>query len=629
MRALGPAALLVVLAGSLGAQQRIVPDIPAEVAHALTAREKPSRWRVALAAAHVDDIRPVGRKLLVGLREDQQGLRPREFTLVDRDSGRVEWRWPRPRDLRSEVVAAAPGVLLLEETKRQTSTFLGVDPATGAERWRVSVGEVARSYPLIEQDRLLLQRRDGDRVELVALNLSTGLTTWTRPTRVPRDSAILGVLAEGEAVWTFQGRVERLSTGDGSVAWARPDIRPDDGGPTPQLADGELLLVQGTHLLALSAGTGETRWQTPVPGLRRATNIFLTESRVYLRGEAEGGGFALCAFARADGRMLWRTLTGEPLISNIVETPDRTFAASSATLFGFDPASGRFQMTRKVATTGRLFPVHLRLYADRIVYVGELAVAAYALADGSQLYFQGITPIDQEATLNGLDAAIPRLREAMASLGNPRAQGTPLSAFASAEAQRYQDMSGALWRQAGSQRALGDRAGAQLTEARAQQASESSRNMSRHALTMALTELGASLFQAIVLDRQLKSYQVILDRQEFLRRSILAATQLAEVGDYVYRPASVSADGGPIKSLTGLVVVDLPTGRRSETPLSPHYRVYGLWNYLDAEEGLVFHHGIGLDEAAWEYTPEHSAEIGPKVQTVGAFLIAAPVHLPR
>ena len=125
----------------------------------------------------------------------------------------------------------------------------------------------------------------------------------------------------------------------------------------------------------------------------------------------------------------------------------------------------------------------------------------------------------------------------------------------------------------------------------------------------------------------LRSIKTAIERQELFRKSILASYAQAETADYVYRPNLVFKDAQD--SFSTVSIVHLPTGKRTETILSPHYLSYGLWQSVDFKKGVVYHSNIGMDPSRYELSESRAYYPYKKAKTLNTFLIAQPANLPR
>jgi hypothetical protein len=139
-----------------------------------------------------------------------------------------------------------------------------------------------------------------------------------------------------------------------------------------------------------------------------------------------------------------------------------------------------------------------------------------------------------------------------------------------------------------------------------------------------------SVVDVAILIRQVlnaRSIKTAIERQEMFRKSILTSYAQAETAQYVYRPHLVFRDAAD--DFSALAVVNVATGKRSETLLSPHYLSYGLWQVVDFDKGVVYHSNIGMDPTRYELSEARAYYPYKKARTVNTFLIAQPVKVPR
>jgi outer membrane protein assembly factor BamB len=338
------------------------------------------------------------------------------------------------------------------------------------------------------------------------------------------------------------------------------------------------------------------------------------------------GSFQITACSRRDGRFLWGFCTSQPTLSNFVELGERLYVATASSLYALETATGHQAWVSEVTDTGRGFPVRLRAYDDKVVFISELVIAAYNPTDGQKIYKHGVTPISEESSLAGLDNSIPQFEvmHAAASSLKPETSNI-LSNYYSAQSRNYQNLANQYRRQGEYLRSQGrDPSVANL---QSQMARDEAKSQATLAFVHSLLELGATLHQLFRISAVKAYYGDILARQRLFRRSIISAYAMAEVGDFVYRPHRQFGFSGDA-DFTTLTIVHLASGQRRTTMLSPTYLGYGLWNLVDEEKGVVYHHGVGLDPSRYEYGGEENVGIYGKVRTLNTFLIAAPIKLP-
>jgi hypothetical protein len=151
---------------------------------------------------------------------------------------------------------------------------------------------------------------------------------------------------------------------------------------------------------------------------------------------------------------------------------------------------------------------------------------------------------------------------------------------------------------------------------KAQMYADQARQQTNRAIVMAGINL---MMQAV--DSQLRALDELLKgdlrRQALFRRNIFTLLPQSVSAQYVYRP--VTKYFGYMDDFSGVSIVNQKTGARKDLYLSPSYQEYGLWNYLDCNQGLLIHHGLGLNQA-----PKFSTAAGSQsgVQYYGSRLVA-------
>jgi outer membrane protein assembly factor BamB len=634
------AVALAAAAPGLGAQERVLPRVPAAAVAREAARTEAPRWVLRLGPVRVDEMRPAGEDgILVGLRQDELELRNLEFLLVGRDDGAVRWRWKRDRTGSSGTLVVLEDAVVFHTTEDDRYTITSVALATGARRWAHSwKGDTVTARPAIAADRVLLERRRKDRVDVLAVALSDGREAWSVQARVPRGRWSPPPVIWPGGVLVFTDGTTRVAPDDGRTLWARPELLPDSGDAPAHVDQGTAYLTEGGALHALDLETGATRWRTDLAAYDAVTNVFPDSDLVLVRGVVrfEGSGailgngvYLLSALDAADGTVRWQRRTLRPTVSNFVRLNGRVFVAGIDRLWAFDEATGtpRFEVETGAA---RLYPVRLRAYPDRIAFIGEHVLAAFDPVSGERMSWVGTTPLSQATTLAGLDAAIPRIREQLEALqahaGRVEAAGqNPLSgSYAAAEMRRYQNMSNQYWRQAWSDRSRGDAWGFEMKSNLAQMNTAWAKAMANAAFALSVLDL-VRKFLEYRLKLEIAKVEGLLERQLMFREAVLTGNAAAEWGNLVWRPHMQIAGGDEFASIT---IADVATGQRRTTIVSANYEDHGLWSLLDPDRGVLYHAGIGLDTAGWVWSREHSYWPRRKVQTIETLLVATPVSVP-
>jgi len=340
------------------------------------------------------------------------------------------------------------------------------------------------------------------------------------------------------------------------------------------------------------------------------------------------GQFSIAAISKKTGMQLWNFSTLEPTLSNVVEVGGNIYFGTSKALYGLEKTKGNLVFRTELTTSTANYPVHLIPDGDRIYYIGELIIAAINSATGKKIYSHGISPIDVNVSLSGLDNAIPIYTQKVEEASNQEAPASMnLSSISAAESRRYQNLANQYARKADHAYSTGDSFGYSIAESRRRQASNMARFESNMAFAFSAVELGQAIAQALMQKAVLDRYKDLLNRQVLFRKSIISSYTMAQDGDYVYRPHRKLSSFGE-DDFTTVTVIHLPSGQRRTTVLSPTYLGYGLWNLVDLEKGIVYHHGIGLDPGHYNWSERLNMGIDGRVQTINTYLIAAPLRIP-
>ena len=613
-----------------GQARELYPNTPDEVILKRAGQQVKPLWQIPLGPALIEDMVSLGPdRLLVGLRKDFPGLPNLDYMLVDTAKGEVLWRFSRDK-IKGEYdnLLVLQDLLLFRVDGKKSATLLALDTGTGKQRWAVSKnGEDILFIPLLAVGAALSVNPGPGSVELASLDLETGQEVWKRSVVAANGSDLPQPLPVGEDVLVFYGHLERLSSKDGRVLYAKPEVRFDAASPPPQL-DGDTLWVidSDNRLSALSAASGEARWTVPLPARDVYTQIYPLDGHLYLRGLDASNSHQITRLDPENGRVLWAHRCREASVSNLIESDGILYFGTPSLLVAVGADDGKELFSVQVTTTGRAFPIRLRKIGDRIVTIGELVVAAFDAKTGKVVYKQGMTPGSEELHLNGLDAAAPNLKDAQQEArkaGPGDKEAGRMISLATAESRRYQNMARAYSARSYSAGSSGDVLGNTLNSAKASFAQREAAFQATMAAALSITHL-AMMYRQFLYARSIKTF---IERQSLFRKSILASCAQAETEEFVYRPDLAYRD--PMDTFSALAVVHLPTGKRSQTMLSPHYLSYGLWQVVDFEKGVVYHSNIGMDPARYTLSDSRMYYPYKKARTVNTFLIAQPVKALR
>jgi len=611
----------------LGQARDLYPNAPDEVIQKRAAQQGKPLWQIPLGPALIEDMQVAGPdRLLVSLRKDFPGLPNLDALMVDTSKGEVLWRYSRDKIKgQYDCLLILQDLLLFRVDRGKTASLLALDATTGQEKWTVAFkGEKVMFIPFMAGGSALAINPGPGSVALTALDLDNGRAVWQRSVPATNGAEFPTPQTAGQDLLIFYNGLERLSSRDGKSIFSRPDLVFDAASPSPQIDGGVLWAVHsGAQLSAVDAASGKDKWTVALPEGIEYTNVYPLGEKIYLRGIDASGGHRLVSLRRGDGRVQWTYSGTEANISNLIESGDALYFGTPTTLVALSAATGQPVFSVLVTTTGRAFPIRLRKLGDRIIYIGELVVAVFDARTGQLAYKQGMTPGSGELHLNGLDAAAPNLKEELKKASSSGNAARAASSFASMEMTRYQNLALTYRSQASYSWNQGDMLGTSVATMKQGQAQHEAR-------LQAMTAFVFSVVDVAILVRQFfitRSIKTAIERQELFRKSILASYAQAEAAEHVFRPHLVFRDA--TDDFSAISVVHLPTGKRSETILSPHYLSYGLWQVIDFDKGIVYHSNVGMDPSRYELSEARAYYPYKKAKTVNTFLIAQPVKIPR
>lgn len=343
-----------------------------------------------------------------------------------------------------------------------------------------------------------------------------------------------------------------------------------------------------------------------------------------------GDRYCISMFEKCSGNAIWSFTTPKPTISNFLEKDNKVYFGTATELYVLDKSTGQQVFKKEVSDNDANYPVHLFDDGEKIYFIGELVIAAFNASSGEKIYSHGITPVSYNVSIAGLDNAIPMYTEVVKAISSSGAQsGFNFSEFHVAETRRYQNLANHYYSESVKARQKGDQVGYDLSNVQGRLAQYNAKMEANLAFASSVLELGQSIVRILIQKAILNRYQDMLSRQIMYRKSIIASYTIAEIGDYVYRPVRILSLFSGKDDFTALTIIHFPTGQRRTTVLSPTYLNYGLWNLVDLEKKVVYHHGIGLDPEYYEYSERINLGYEGRGQTINTFLIAAPLKIPK
>jgi outer membrane protein assembly factor BamB len=516
-----------------------------------------------------------------------------------------------------DYVCTNEGALIFRAEGAGKSSVHSVELGTGKERWGV-VLEAAGALELLPVPTLgllLAVQVDGRTARVTAISLLSGSVAWTARSRSPVGTTPQPPLVDEDGLWTWSDGVARRSAASGAVTWNRAEITLGKQSP-PMALDGRRLLVidEGNRLHLLDAATGRTTTSAALRAGVHYTDIYPMGDRIYLRGVAPGakgeGRFFLTALRRSDGRELWSDIDAEPSVSNLIEAGGRLYHATTSTVVALDRETGLRRFAARAASTGRTYPVRVRLYGRSVVYLGELVVAAFDAELGTPVYRYGFDPVDQTSHLDAVTANIEFTTEALSFFTYPLSgvdfSGAGLSAAFMQQAIHSQNQAREqdqlVSKYARSYNMTGDQSALLHHDiARLHAVNDAAMANAQASIGMAfgIVENVQASIAKVAAPEQRKMRDLL-----HLRRFLVTAHQAHQQGDFAVR-AAVEGDA------LGVAVIHLPSGAMRRTPLPGSSGLRDTFNLVDLDRQVVY---VG----AWLSTPAS-----------GKYLVARPVAIPR
>jgi|GEM_PF-6314868 len=590
------------------------------------------KWKVRLDNTLIESARLISQhRIILGLRSYDASLLHLGYRVVDADSGTVLWTFPTPpAALHTRVSYADTEVVVVRTDTDGGTRYEARQTRTGDPLWSQSVSaDDARLIPLPGGLHFLLLQHAGTAATVAKLEAHSGSEAWSYRFAlgaVPPGAASLASIA-ADGIYLLGKRLTFLAAESGAVLWHKEDV---GGCPLVQTdPSGDVLyaLDATNHLFKIEAATGRTVWQVTLDPSAEVTHIAPGDAHLYLRGEdgsrAEAPYF-LAALDPESGKEAWRHHSTAPLLSNILTDSGLVYAASPSSVVALNETDGAVGFHKRLSTTDSLFPVTLRQIGDKIIYLGELNVIALDPRDGAIIYSRGFTPVSHEAELAALDSAIERENGRLTLEPSRSAGGYSYTALLRERARQYQAASGNFHRIATAKFSEYMAGRASIYEARAARVS-ADLNATFSQISSSMANLSMVMDNLDRLENQYREMwdkvsRELYERRLVLRNSIINAYPMMQTKDYVYRP---HRDLRGDVDFVGVSVVHLPTGKVTHINTSVPYRGYGLWTFVDPEQGIVYQQGLGLDPNDFIFSMRNGE------QAARSFFIAQPIELPR
>jgi hypothetical protein len=283
-------------------------------------------------------------------------------------------------------------------------------------------------------------------------------------------------------------------------------------------------------------------------------------------------------------------------------------------VIALDRETGVRRFAARASDVGRTFPVQIRKYGNRIVYIGELVIAAFDAKTGAKIYRHGLDPVNQLAHMDALNESIESTTNFLSWFTGPLSgwdlKGANQSSLIFDQARVSQDQSRYHAQESARLRhestSWGNKDAAYKSDIEYQRSKIDSA-MADAQFSMGMAFVTVSNMQqgiAAVTGPDRARLEMLLR----IRKLLYAANVPAHQGDYVFRTTRESAESGDVS----IAVIHLPTGNAKSTKLSgASCKDLGLFSLVDIERGIIYYPGCLTK---------------PKN---GSYFIASPVAIPK
>jgi hypothetical protein len=228
------------------------------------------------------------------------------MTSVDAGTGDTIWRSNADVPITDmgyrgpgEQIEIVGGIAVLRASAGDQPVLVGIDPATGEQKWTASAGQVAAESPSVvvvwvpesgavrvldrvtgsemwtapttpeapltaaAADEAAVYLRTG--AQLTALEALTGIPLWTVEVGPPQIQSPLA-RADDLLIGSSGADIVAFSAADGSERWRRPSTEPGAAlfwFESMAVSDGNLYLTGTPTIIAVDLATGDTRWRAP------------------------------------------------------------------------------------------------------------------------------------------------------------------------------------------------------------------------------------------------------------------------------------------------------------------------------------------------------------------------------
>jgi outer membrane protein assembly factor BamB len=218
----------------------------------------------------------------------------------DPETGTIRWTHPRVRGSLSAPAIAPEGtdggvVVTVEGTGPSNSAVIGLDLATGEQRWRRAVGQPIVAAPTVAAGVAYVGSQDRF---VYAIDALTGTLRWKKPALAPVfTSAAVGggrVFVVSEDPTTGQIHLVALAADSGKQLWSFPASGiPQLGSAAPTLSSDTVYAGMANSVFAVNAAKGTERWSTPVRFTFSPASALALSGRSLFAADGDGALYRL------------------------------------------------------------------------------------------------------------------------------------------------------------------------------------------------------------------------------------------------------------------------------------------------------------------------------------------------
>ncbi|MEM6893883.1 MAG: PQQ-binding-like beta-propeller repeat protein [Bacteroidota bacterium] len=605
---------------SLGQQEMWMSSTDANIIKRASKQSKPL-FQLPIGHSYVQNMQRLEENLLfMGLRETTPRLKSSEYLMLHAETGEILWRWPCQKGDYSTFWITKGHVILKKEDGKK-NTLLALDKKTGKQTWSKAFKKGNIEFLIApETEHLITYTFEKEDITVESFLLQTGNSVWKNSWSETFDGVPFALFDDNK-IFVFKETITVIDVASGQKEYNVNQGRvQNDSYLLPAFDQQFLYYVDQDHKLkALNKLDGSLLWEKPFDTSSTPTNISITNDNLYVRVEGSRRTFQLFKVDKQNGEMRWNTDFPEALTSNLLEVEQTLYAASASSLYATNLETGEMRFKKSITRVGQSFPTALRIADSTIVFVGELAIAGFDHKTGKERYKYGFSPVELNLHLNGLDASLPRLSNDLSAINNTRVDNST-STMGSKQRAYYQKMADESYSdylKYRNENLPGSSYRTNMARHRSRMYSGMARMQAGLNVSFAILELGDALEQMI----QAQTTEAEIRKQEYFRKSILKVYQNALKEDIVIRPNSENY--GADDNYVSVSLIALATGERQNLLLSPQYRQYGLWNLIDTEKKIIYHHGVGMDPKQYKLSKSRVAPL-VSFKLVETFLIAQP-----